>query len=249
MHDRLAIISLHDVTPARELEVRQAVSVLRGWGFARFALLVVPDFRGRWALTNHPGFCEWVRDLVDRGCELVLHGWTHEMPRGTRGGRIVDGVLGGACAEFRYLGFSRAAERMRLGREMVERAIGREPVGFVPPGWLAHRDTYRAADVEGLGFVEDHVGITDLSTLRRHVAPAVAFRSGNLVRTAASVAWAGMLENVAGAWGDVRVAIHPGDLASEILGEAAGRLVARVGARCRWVGYGAYLDARRGDGP
>jgi predicted deacetylase len=241
-----ALLSLHDVTPAFETEIRQGLSMIRQWRLPPPALLVVPDHHGRWNLEAHPAFCAFLRGLVERGSEVLLHGYEHIAPGGVRpdglGERVKARLLGGREAEFQTLPFGRALDRIERGLELVERTVGVRPRGFVAPAWLEHGDTYRALDAAGVAFHEDHLFVRRLEDMTRHPAPAVSFTSRSLARTYASVAWAGAVRRVVGRVGDLRLALHPGDFAAEPLVAAAGRLAGAMGESREWVSYERFLD-------
>lgn len=240
-----ALVSLHDVTPAFETEIRQALGQLRGWRLPVPALMVVPDYHGRWSLEAHPAFCEMVHGW---GSEILMHGYEHRAPGGVRPeGRLERAkarLLTSGEAEFQMLPFGRAMERIERGLSMLERTLGARPRGFVAPAWLEHRDTYRALDAAGLAFHEDHLHVRDLRSLESHLAPAISFTSRNLLRTYASVAWARVMERAVRRPGDIRLALHPGDFASEPLVAAMGRLVEVIGREREWVTYADFLGMR-----
>ncbi|HEU5357971.1 MAG TPA: DUF2334 domain-containing protein, partial [Gemmatimonadales bacterium] len=54
------LLSIHDVTPAFESEVRALHAMCARIG-AEPALLVVPDWHGEWPLDRHPAFVDGVR--------------------------------------------------------------------------------------------------------------------------------------------------------------------------------------------
>ena len=241
-----ALLSLHDVTPAFETEIRQGLSLVRQWRLPPPALLVVPDHHGRWSLDAHRTFCELVEAQIGRGSEILLHGYDHLAPGGVRpeavGERLKARLLASGEAEFQMLPFGRALDRVTRGLDMVERTIGVRPRGFVAPAWLEHRDTYRALDAAGVAFHEDHLFVRDLASMTRHPAPVVSFASRSLARTYASVAWAGAVRRVVHRVGDLRLALHPGDFAAEPLVAAIGRLVEAMGEEREWVSYEQFLS-------
>jgi predicted deacetylase len=241
-----ALICLNDVTPAFETEIRQALDLIRQWRLPGPALCVVPDYHGRWPLDAHPAFSDFVKDLHGGGCEILLHGYDHRAPGGVRPDGVVERVkarlLTSGEAEFQTLPFGRTMERLGRGLGMLERSVGVRPEGFVAPGWLEHPDTYRALDASGFAFHEDFLGVEDLRSLERRPAPVISFTSHNLLRTYASLAWARALMRVVRRPGDLRLALHPGDFASGMLGAAIGDLARAIGEERDWVSYGEFLD-------
>src|SRR5262245_29118436 len=110
------LVSIHDVTPAREPEVRVLWELCARREITP-ALLVVPNWHGRWPLEDHPRFVRWLRGRVADGAEIFLHGLRHDEVGLTR--TYADGfrAFGRTAreAEFLMLDEEQAAERMRRG--------------------------------------------------------------------------------------------------------------------------------------
>src|ERR1700677_1747309 len=71
------LVSIHDVTPALAPRVEALWALARERGVTP-ALLVVPNWHGRWPLGEHPEFVRWVRARADEGAEIFLHGERHD---------------------------------------------------------------------------------------------------------------------------------------------------------------------------
>jgi hypothetical protein len=187
------LVSIHDVTPAFE------AGVLRLWDMCAArrvspALLVVPDWHGEWPLGRHPDFVRWLLERASGGAEVVLHGERH-----VRG-------------EFR--GLNRGAARRRIDRGLgTLRALGLEPVGFVPPHWRAREDGYAAVRDSGLQFSEDHRTIRLFPSGRRVDSPVVRWSARTVMRAwgSVTVARARWLLQRRAAY--PRLAFHPQDYA------------------------------------
>jgi predicted deacetylase len=132
------------------------------------ALLVVPDWHGEWSLERYPGFVSWLRERAAGGAEIILHGERHH-----RG-------------EFQSLDRLEARARIDRGLQAL-RALGLEPAGFVPPGWLAREEGHAAARDAGLGFSEDVRSIRLFPAGRRVRSPAVRWSARTAARSWASV--------------------------------------------------------------
>ena len=187
------LVSIHDVTPALEAGVRRLWEMCAARGVSP-ALLVVPDWHGEWPLQRHPRFVRWLLDRAAAGAEIVLHGECH------------------TPAEFKTL--DRAGARSRIDRGIGSlRAAGLEPIGFVPPEWLAQEDGHAAARDAGLGFSEDDQHIRLFPGGRLIGSPAVRWSTRSAVRAWGSVAVA------RGRWllqrraRFPRLALHPEDYA------------------------------------
>ena len=68
-------ISLHDVTPAHLEELEEFHRLIRSITPDGYSMLVIPDYHGEHPLDGAPEFCEWLREKMDEGVEMVLHGY------------------------------------------------------------------------------------------------------------------------------------------------------------------------------
>jgi len=162
------LVSIHDVTPALEANVLRLWEMCAARGLSP-ALLVVPDWQGAWPLRRYPRFVRWLLDRAADGTEIVLHGERH------------------LTGEFRTLDLTGARERIDRGLRSL-RSLGIEPVGFVPPAWLARDATHAAARAAGLGFSEDARSIRLFPSGRRVASPAVRWSARTAMRAWGSVA-------------------------------------------------------------
>lgn len=217
------LVSIHDVTPALEPGVRRLWDMCAARGIAP-ALLVVPDWHGRWPLQRSPAFVEWLHDAVARGAEIVLHGERHSPGEF----RTLDGVEAGA----------------RIQRGVTElRRLGLAPTGFVPPAWLAREATHAAARELGLGFSEDAHAVRILASGRRLRSPAVRWSARTPLRAWGSVCVARgrwMLQRGARY---PRLAFHPQDFDHPRTTRDLPVTLDRWLARHRPVPYAALIDA------
>lgn len=208
----MLLVSIHDVTPALELNVARLWDICMHHG-VRPALLVVPNWHGEWPLEAHPRFMTWVRARAREGAEIVLHGERHDevgLPRGLGdhwrawGKTVREGeflTLDAPDAQARVL---RALERLRQ--------LGLEPTGFVPPAWLAREATHQAAAAAGLAFSEDARCVRLFPSGYRVASPVVRWSARTPIRAWGSVAVAAARWLLQGGCKWPRVALHPGDL-------------------------------------
>jgi predicted deacetylase len=208
----MLLVSIHDVTPALE------PNVVRLWDLCSVhdikpALLVVPDWHGQWPIESYPDFVQWIRTQAAQGAEVVLHGERHDEVGLPRTARDACRAWGKTDKEAEFLTLGTAAAHDRLTRALGRlRAVGLEPVGFVPPAWLAHDATHRAAEAAGLVFTEDAHVIRLLPAGRAVRSPVVRWSARTPLRAWGSVAvaaarWA-LQRNTP--W--PRIALHPHDL-------------------------------------
>lgn len=233
------LVSIHDVTPALASGVERLWALCAGRGILP-ALLVVPDWHGEWPLERHPDFVAWLRARAGQGAEIVLHGERHDevgLPRG-----LADELRAwGRTAregEFLTLDETAAGERIRRGRARL-RALGLEPVGFVPPAWLARAAGHRAVGGSGLGFSEDERAIHLFPSGRRLRAPVVRWSARNPARAWGSVAVARARLTLQGGAPLARIAFHPQDLSHPATAAALGPALDRWLARHRPITYTA----------
>ncbi|HET7470403.1 MAG TPA: polysaccharide deacetylase family protein [Gemmatimonadales bacterium] len=233
------LVSIHDVTPAL------AAGVERLWALCaardvRPALLVVPDWHGAWPLESHPEFVAWLRARAAEGAEIVLHGERHDevgLPRGL-GDELR--AWGRTAREGEFLTLQEPAARERIARGGARlRALGLEPVGFVPPAWLARDEGHRAAGASGLGFSEDEAVIRLFPSGRRLPAPAVRWSARGPLRAWGSVAVARARWTFQGAAPLARIALHPQDLWHRATAASLGRTLDRWLTRHRPITYSA----------
>jgi predicted deacetylase len=235
----MLLVSIHDVTPALAQNVHRLWGLCASHGLTP-ALLIVPNWHGRWALENHPDFVEWARDRANEGAELVLHGDTHDevgLPR-----TLWDScrAWGRTNREGEFLTLKPAAAGERLNRGIARlRAVGLEPTGFVAPAWLAREGTHRVAAAAGLAFTEDARFIYLLGTGRRVPSPVVRWsaRTELLARGSALVAAGRWLMQRSSRF--PRIALHPGDLDHPA---TAASVKTALGRWSRWHRPGRYAD-------
>jgi uncharacterized protein len=208
----MLLVSIHDVTPALESNVRQLWDMCAARDIAP-ALLVVPNWHGEWPLEQYPGFVLWISERVEQGAELVLHGERHDesgLPR-----RVSDHwtAWGNTAGEGEFLTLDEPAARERIERGVrLLRRVGLEPKGFVPPAWLAHEATHRAAASAGLGFSEDARSIRLLPSFERVTSPALRWSSRTSLRAWGSAAVAAARWRLQRSCPYPRLALHPQDL-------------------------------------
>ena len=243
------VVSIHDVTPA------YAPEVARLWGLCAArrvapALLVVPNWHGRWPLHEHPEFVSWLLARALEGAEIVLHGERHDeigLPR-----RLGDALraFGRTAGEGEFLTLDEAAAKERIQRGLrVLRDLGLQPIGFVPPAWLAREGCDRAVSSSGLGFTEDQYAVRVFPSGRRLPSPVVRWSSRSSARAVASVAVA------AGRWrlqrraGLMRLALHPQDLSHPATAASLVRSLDRWLSLRRATSYGGLHESTKSHPP
>jgi predicted deacetylase len=206
------IVSIHDVSPRWFPEVQSLWARCRAVGVTP-ALLVVPDWHGRWPIEAHPEFLKWLRARVGDGAELLLHGERHDEEGSPRTWRDGLRAWGRTAREGEFLTLYADAAEARIARGCARLdAVGCSPMGFVPPAWLARRATHRVVGAHGLTLSEDIQRVYLHHTARTVRVP--------VVRWSGRSAWRAQASRLVARWRwwtraripVVRVALHPQDL-------------------------------------
>lgn len=176
-------------------------------------LLVIPDWHAQAPVERDPAFGEWVRARAREGAEILLHGERHDevgLPRGWRD-ELRAFARTNREGEFLTLDYGSARDRIDRGLERL-RTIGLEPIGFVPPAWLARPETHLAARDAGLALSEDDGAIYLHRFGLRVPSPVVRWSARTPARAIASVVGARARWLLQRGAGVMRLALHPGDL-------------------------------------
>jgi hypothetical protein len=237
------LVSIHDVSPAFETEVRRLWDICARHHVVP-ALLVVPDWHGQWPLQRYPDFAAWLRTCRGRGGEIVLHGERHDEHGLTRSSADSLRAWGRTALEGEFLTLDEAAARERIERGMARlRGLDLPPVGFVPPAWLATEGGHRAVAAAGLEFSEDEGSIRLHRAGRRVRSPVVRWSTRTSIRAIGSLAVA------RGRWAlqrrarFPRLALHPQDLSHPAVARSLEPTLARWLARHEAGGYAEALTA------
>ncbi len=219
-------VSIHDVSPAWEPEIDLALEYAAQIG-VRPALLVVPNFHGRWPLDDHPTFCAKLSALQTAGHEVYLHGFFHkaeEPKRRNLAWLYAQKVVSGGEAEFRGVTPSEADARLQDGEVMLRR-VGLRIDGFVAPAWAMHQWLLPILARRRYSFTEDHGHVYDPAGNRKRASVVLNFASRTPGRLVSSVAWCRIAKYARAAL-PARIAIHPADMRFRLLRHETQRLLA-----------------------
>jgi predicted deacetylase len=242
-------VSIHDVSPAFDVEIGEALAMCEAVG-ARAALLVVPDFHGKWPLDRYPAFAARLRDLQAAGHEIHLHGYYHLAGVGEDHGEGKPGklarmfaqrVVSAGEAEFSDVSRAEAIARLDAGERMLE-GVGLRIDGFVAPAWSMPPWLLPMLGARGIRYCEDRARVYDPvrwpSAAASRVSLVLNFASRTPARLWSSVGFvrvAGPARRVL----PTRIAIHPGDMRSGVLRAEVARVLGR--SRGRFVRDGRAL--------
>lgn len=240
---RKLLLSIHDVTPGHADRIARLEALLGDAvrQDAAWAMLVVPEFHGKWPISADRGFRAWLRARAEAGCEMFLHGMFHVKHFGQSGSETWrERHLTAGEGEFATLSEAAARALMADGRKCLEDIIGRPPAGFIAPAWLYSAGARAAAAAEGFQLAEDHFRVwspVSGATLAR--GPVVTYASRSPGRVRSSLAFSRVATTLLAPLRTVRLAVHPHDTdVPALLTEAAratraflsgGRVLGRYG--------------------
>jgi uncharacterized protein len=221
-------ISIHDVSPAFEQEVKDALAITEAYGFTP-ALLVVPDYHGRAPLGPDGSYAESLRTLQKRGHEVYLHGLYHRCDDLAAGASAEvsrffrQKVVSAGEAEFASIAPKEAALRLDQGLECLLGA-GLTVSGFVAPAWSFMRWLPHLLATRNMAYTEDHLFIYDTKTRKRKPSLVLNYASRSTSRMLSTIAYcraAWPLSHVL----PTRIAIHPKDMRHKVLRRETERLL------------------------
>lgn len=231
------LVSIHDVTPPFAAEVDALYRLCQGLGI-RPALLAVPNWHGGAPLSGAPRLLAWLRARADEGADVLLHGERHDEEGSARRLRDWMRAVGRTHreGEFLTLGAGEALTRIARGVEAL-RTSGLEPVGFVPPAWLARPAHRRAVRDAGLPLTED---ASCVWLTRRDVglpAPVIRWSARSMMRAGASCLVAAVRDRIPPRSSILRVALHPRDVHCAVTRDSVQRTLERCCEERRAVSY------------
>jgi predicted deacetylase len=221
------LVSIHDVSPANEVNVRDSWKICRSRGITP-ALLVVPNWHGRWPLARSPKFVGWLRARAADGAEIFLHGERHDEAGSRRTLRDEIRAFGMTASEGEFLSLTTREARDRIIRGVgALRHSGLEPVGFVPPAWLGRPGWTRAVSDSGLRYSEDVAFVYLHERATRLHAPVIRWSARTPFRARLSSLVAAARWRRERRTPLVRLALHPQDLTSPEVRESIVRTLDR----------------------
>jgi len=231
------LVTIHDVAPPLMGAVERLWRICAARRVTP-GLLVVPDWHGGSPLEQHADCVGWVRSRAAEGAEVFLHGERHDEAGSPRGFADHVRAFGRTNREGEFLTLSYAAARERIDRGLQRlRALGLNPIGFVPPAWLARPDAHQAARDAGLAFSEDDRTIYAFGARRTVASPVLRWSGRGALRAYGSLAQASLRWTLQREAPWMRVALHPGDLDHPATAASVERELDRWSAVAEPVGY------------
>lgn len=217
------LVSIHDVAPPFLGEVQELWALCQSLDICP-GLLVVPNWHGAHPVEEHRATVNWVQTGVQRGASVLLHGDRHDEV-GLRRSASDHLVAAGRTAregEFLTLDAAGAYQRIAVGVATL-RALRLDPVGFVPPAWLARREHRRAVRQAGLALTEDAGAIWLVRRDVRVTSPTIRWSARTAWRARVS-AWVAAARATRRA-SLLRVALHPTDLHARVTAASVRRIL------------------------
>ena len=209
------VVSLHDVSPHTWEPCKRILAELNRIGVSRASLLVIPDHHRRGHFLQHPAFCEWLKEQVAAGHEVVLHGYFHLRKTRTDENfrsRWITGTYTAGEGEFFDLPYDAARELARRGRDEFKQA-GLNSTGFIAPAWLLGEEAERAIGDLDFIYTTRIGGVLDLQQRRFHPSQSLCWSVRAAWRRVLSLAWNAFLFRRLADAPLLRIAVHPVDIA------------------------------------
>lgn len=241
------LVSIHDVTPALQPECEVLWAMSRAQGVTP-ALLVVPNWHGRAPLAEAPAFVSWLRARVAEGAEVFLHGERHDEVGLPRSLGDEWRAVGRTAREGEFLTLDEGPAHARMARGVaVLRGLGLDPIGFIPPAWLARPGCWAAAERLGLRIGEDHRHVILVREGEWRRTPNLCWSGRTPVRAVVSRAVVSRQADALRDGDTARVVFHPADLRHPATTDGTREVLASLLARgARAVPYASLLEGRAG---
>lgn len=211
---RHLVVSIHDVSPLTREVTEQILAELKTLGISRVSLLVIPDHHHKGHVLDHPEFCAWLRECVEAGHEVALHGYYHR--RDQRAGesfkeKLTTKYYTAGEGEFFDIAGADALRLVSQARQEL-RKVGLDPQGFVAPAWLLSEGADRALQRLGIAYTTRIGGIFDYTTGIHHTSQSLVWSTRSWWRRILSRMWNAHLFRRLKPCVLMRIGIHPSDL-------------------------------------
>ncbi|WP_422776298.1 DUF2334 domain-containing protein [Pseudomonas mediterranea] len=212
-HSPSVLLVLHDVAPQTWPDYQPFVEAVDALGHVPMTWLVVPDFHHTNALDDHPDFRRLLDSRVERGDELVLHGYYHcdDGPPALHPREWFMRRVYTHEGEFYGLSEEAALARLRAGIETFERY--QWPLeGFVAPAWLMSEGTRQALRQLPLSYTSDTQHLYRLPDFTPIDAPGLVWSARSAWRRGLSKVLSDQREQRWRQAPVIRLGLHPVDM-------------------------------------
>ncbi|MBV9464187.1 MAG: polysaccharide deacetylase family protein [Verrucomicrobiae bacterium] len=240
------VVSIHDVAPRFEPEVRGILARLEELGISKCSLLVVPSYHADGPITRNPRWMDLLRAWHRAGHELVLHGYHHQVDavgseRSRGGSWFFRNYYTAGESEFLELSYARAKERLLDGLE-VFRELGVKSRGFIAPAWLMNDQVLDALRDLGFGYTNTLRELIDLRSNRRWAAWSQVYSVRARWRRVVSIAWNEMLFLRNQGEPLLRISLHPPEWEHPRVWRALERLISKALNGRESLTYAGFVD-------
>lgn len=241
------VVSLHDVAPPFEAEIRAQLEALTEIGVTRFVLKVVPNWHGEHPLPATPSLVHLLQEQQRTGSEVVWHGIEHRRQGPLRGPlplRTRGALFAGDAAEFLTLTPQEAACALREGQVLFAQAQLPVPTAFCAPGWLLAPDLKDSLQAGGIRHLIGMFTVRELATARRLVLPATGYL-GVAGWHELGMQWGnGLVQLVLHGVGMRKVYLHPqGGTQSPVFRSVLERIAHSIGQGWSPTTYGELMNS------
>jgi hypothetical protein len=228
------VVSLHDVAPCNQQIANTIILELDRRGVKVCSLLVVPNYHHQGLSTENQQFVSWLRGFEADGHEIVIHGYFHERPCGSKENfrdKFFTRFYTQKEGEFYDLNYDEALHRIRAAQDQFH-ASGLRPRGFVAPAWLLNKDSQRAARDAGLEYTTRLHKVCDLKGGDEFAAQSIVYSVRRTWRRQISQICNATLFRYLEGKPLLRISIHPPDYSHPtIWRQLTGMIDKAVGSR------------------
>lgn len=215
---RALVVSIHDVSPLTQSSVEIMLNDLQRIGIVHCSLLVIPDHHNGGMISDDHHFSEWLQHQIEKGHEVVLHGFNHLRPEVKAEScltRWITKYYTMGEGEFYDLEKEEAHQKLRAGIEQLHKiGVKASPLGFIAPAWLLSAQAEKAVQEDGFLYTTRLGGMTVFSSdgsKKEYSSQSMVYSPRSALRRFISLLWNELLFNAAKKWSLLRIGLHPPD--------------------------------------
>ncbi|WP_333784474.1 polysaccharide deacetylase family protein [Thermocrinis sp.] len=232
---RYAIVELHDVSPFHKEEVYNAIEFLEKLHVEKFSLLLIPNFRGEYAINRYAPFVSFIEKTKQ---EIIMHGYTHTGKKRLQHLLYTygEGEFGEGDLEETYLKLEKALE--------IFQAMRLDTKVFVPPAWIGNPwldDLLYSFGFLGVGY---RGKIKDLQSGEEIKSPVLTF-SNRYGLSYISIKTVPILFKLLDRYPFLRLALHTADFKDKRKVALWRLIINQIKKERRLISYGELLSKGR----
>jgi predicted deacetylase len=226
---------------------QQMLADLEKWGVKAVSLLVIPNHHHRGHFLDNPEFCAWLRQRVDKGDEVVIHGYYHRRDRHefeTFRDKVVTRFYTADEGEFYDILGADAIRLVQTAREDFAK-LKMHPRGFIAPAWLLSEGGERALQLLGIQYTTRLKTLHDLSTGETWETQSLVWSVRKAWRRITSLRWNALLYRRLRDKPVMRMSLHPPDVRYRSIWRQVQRLVTQALADRESLTYQQWIETSR----